>query len=339
MRIEQIDPVSDEAALRTCHELIVSGQSEDDPNVPALSFGMFRGHWAYGFAGDPRQVWLATSDAGVPVGCYLLELPEQENRANAFGYPVVGRAARRRGAGTALLSHLAGQAERAGRSLLVSGCRTGSPGDAFARAVGARPDLQDARRVLDLGPELAPRLRELRAEAEPRAAAYTLRRWTGPAPEDLVDGVAAVASAMEDAPHESGVEPLVWDAERVRKADECAALQGVRWYSIAAIHTATSEMAALTQAGVDPDVDEWGFQEITAVTRPHRGHRLGLLVKIAMLEWLAAAEPQLHRMVTYNAVQNDHMIGVNSQLGNRVSDYFQNFEMDVAAARKLMPGG
>ena len=339
MRIEQIDHARDEAALRTCHELVVSGQSEDDPQVPALSFGMFRGHWAHGFAFVPRQIWLATSDAGVPVGCYLLELPEQENKANAFGYPVVGLGARRRGAGTALLAHLAGQAERAGRSLLISGCRTGSPGDAFARAVGAQPDLQDARRVLDLGPELAGRLRELRAEAEPLAAGYTLHRWTGRTPEEMVDGVCAVSSAMEDAPHESGVEPLRWDAERVRKADESAELQGVRWYSIAAIHSATGEMAALTEAGVDPDVDEWGFQEITAVTRPHRGHRLGLLVKVAMLEWLATAEPQLRQMVTYNAVQNDHMIGVNERLGNRVSDSFQNLEMDVAAARKLSPGG
>lgn len=115
MRIEQIDHARDEAALRTCHELVVSGQSEDDPNVPALSFGMFRGHWAHGFAFVPRQIWLATSEAGVPVGCYLLELPEQENKANAFGYPVVGLRARRRGAGTALLGHLAGQAERAAR--------------------------------------------------------------------------------------------------------------------------------------------------------------------------------------------------------------------------------
>ena len=32
----------------------------------------------------------------------------------------------------------------------------------------------------------------------------------------------------------------------------------------------------------------------TAVVRAHRGHRLGLLVKTAMLDLLAAAEPQLN---------------------------------------------
>ena len=45
-------------------------------------------------------------------------------------------------------------------------------------------------------------------------------------------------------------------------------------------------MAAYT-GGDRPEAPSWGFQELTAVTRPHRGHRLGLLVKAAMLEWLA----------------------------------------------------
>ena len=52
-------------------------------------------------------------------------------------------------------------------------------------------------------------------------------------------------------------------------------------------------MAAFSEVIVDPEAPDWGFQQLTAVIRPHRGHRLGLLVKTAMLELLAAQEPQV----------------------------------------------
>jgi GNAT superfamily N-acetyltransferase len=334
VRIERFDPMADEARLRSCYELMVSAKSQDDPNVPPPSFGMFRGWWGYGFAGDPRQTWLATSDAGAPLGCYLLELPERENRANGFLFLLVGLEARRQGVGTALVAHAAEQAEQAGRALLLSDAREGAAGVAFAAAVGARPTLRDARRVLDAGPVLQARLAGLRAEAEQHAGGYTLRRWTGGTPEDLVSEVAALNTAMEDAPHEESFEPLEWDRDRVRRADHRLVIEGVRRYSMAALHDASAKMAALTQVVVEPTIDGWAFQDLTAVTRQHRGHRLGLLVKVAMLEWLAQAEPQVSQIMTFNAVANEHMIAVNEKLGHRVADYFQSFEIDVAVAQK-----
>jgi hypothetical protein len=93
---------------------------------------------------------------------------------------------------------------------------------------------------------------------------------------------------------------------------------GMRGYSVAAVHDATGDMAALTQLEVDPEAPEWGHQGLTAVTRPHRGHRLGLLVKAAMLEQLAAAEPAMERIETGNADANEHMIAVNETLGYEV---------------------
>jgi len=77
-------------------------------------------------------------------------------------------------------------------------------------------------------------------------------------------------------------------------------------------------LAALTQVSVDPPDPGWAFQLITAVTAAHRGHRLGLLVKVAMLEWLATAEPQLKRITTWNAEDNKYMIAVNEALGYTV---------------------
>ncbi len=77
---------------------------------------------------------------------------------------------------------------------------------------------------------------------------------------------------------------------------------------------------------------EWGFQGLTAVTRPHRGHRLGLLTKTAMLEWLATAEPQIERIETGNAASNTYMIAVNEALGFALADPgYQFYQLPVSA--------
>ena len=97
-----------------------------------------------------------------------------------------------------------------------------------------------------------------------------------------------------------------------------------------ALAQTTGDLAALTQVCVDPAMPEWGFQELTAVARPHRGHRLGLLLKLAMLDLLAAKEPQLTRIITGNDVGNDHMIAINDRLGFDVLDRWPWWEIDVA---------
>ena len=316
--------------------MIVSAQSEDDPNVPPPSLGMLRGWLAYGLPDEPRECWFATADSGAPLGCYALELPQRENRQTGFINLLVGVGSRRRGIGTALLAHAARQAEAANRTLLMGGARVGAPGSGFAAAVGATAALDDARRILDVGPDLHARLPDMLAQAEQRAAGYSLRRWIGATPDDLVVSACALNTAMADAPHSDSYEPVTWDADRLRAAEHRSVIQGTREYSVAAIQAGTGEMAALTQVTVDPaGAPGWAYQQLTAVTRPHRGHRLGMLIKVAMLEWLAETEPQLRHIMTFNAVPNQYMIAVNEALGHRVSDYFQTYELPVEAALKL----
>jgi len=60
-----------------------------------------------------------------------------------------------------------------------------------------------------------------------------------------------------------------------------------------------------------------------------------MLVKVDMLQRLAELEPQIRQIMTFNAAPNEHMIAVNVELGNRISDYFVSLEMDVADATKL----
>jgi GNAT superfamily N-acetyltransferase len=336
VRIERFDPVAaSEARLRDCLELVNSGHAVDDPNVPPVSFRRFRGWWTRGFADIPQQIWLASDTAGALIGCYLLQTPVRDNRTNAFLDLIVTPAARRHGIGTALLAHAAGQAGQASRTLLMSATRVGSPGAEFAAAIGAKPELEEIRRVLDIGPELHARLPAMRAEAESHAGGYSVRQWVGMTPDDIIDSIAALNNAMADAPHGANEEPMEWDADRVRREDERAIADGIPCYSVAAIHDATGSAAALTQVYVDPDITGWAWQGLTAVVREHRGHRLGMLVKVAMLEWLADAEPQVRRSVTFNAAPNKHMIAVNELLGHRVSDMFRAYELEVGVAARL----
>jgi hypothetical protein len=75
-------------------------------------------------------------------------------------------------------------------------------------------------------------------------------------------------------------------------------------------------------AGDSPDRAE-------GCTRPHRGHRLGLLLKVAMLDLLAEREPQLRWVVTANADSNSHMIAINAALGFRFLDSRSSWQLDV----------
>jgi GNAT superfamily N-acetyltransferase len=336
VRIEQYDPKSDEDRVRACHEMIVAAQPEDDPNFPPPSLSMLRGWLAHGFPDEPQECWFATTDSGAPLGCYALSLPVRENRQNGFLNLLVDVGSRRRGIGTTMLAHAGRRADASGRTLLMSEVRVGGPGAAFAAAVGASTGLQEVRRILDVGPDLHARLPGLRSEAEQHATGYALRQWVGPTPDDLVPGVCGLNMAMADAPHDAAYEPITWDADRLRAAEQRSVTQGTRDYTVVAVQDGTGEVAALTQVTIDPaGAPGYAYQQLTAVTRPHRGHRLGMLLKVAMLEWLATAEPNLRQIMTGNAAANTYMIAVNEALGHRVSDYFQTLELPVEAAVRL----
>jgi hypothetical protein len=134
---------------------------------------------------------------------------------------------------------------------------------------------------------------------------------------------------MADAPRDAGVEHAVWDAARIRRLENLAAEYGLTQYSVVARHDATGDLAAITQILTDPGAPGFGFQQLTAVLPVHRGHRLGLLVKVAMLELLAEEAPEVDRIPTDNAGSNEYMIAINAQLGFEISGVTRNWELDL----------
>lgn len=334
MRIVRLDP-ADADVLRACYEVHKTALATDDPHEPPMSLPVFSIWLTSGWEGNPGETWyIPGEEAGEAVAWYRLDLPDLENRDRSFVAPVVHPKSRRNGLGRALLRHAADRAAAHSRSVLAGVSVQGSAGEAFMRRVGAKLGLIEARRMLDLRKVPAGQFARLRETAEQKAAGYTIVKWTGPTPEEYLGLVAEAFNAMNDAPRDEGWEDDLWDAERVRdRGNRVLRLTDVRGYSLAAIHDASGEMAGLTQVEVDPEQPDWGYQGLTAVIAAHRGHRLGLLTKAMMLEWLATAEPQIERVLTGNAASNKHMIAVNETLGYEVyGPGWQFCEMPVAAA-------
>jgi GNAT superfamily N-acetyltransferase len=317
VRAERLD-FHDADAVDACYQVYLAAQRADDPAGSWMSPATFRGWLTVGWSGDPREVWTAR-DGDEVTGWYRLETPERENRTRAGLDLVVHPARRRRGTGGALLRHATERAAARGRTQLDCSAWVGSAGEALARSAGASPSLTDVRRVQELADLPPDRVAKLREQAAKAAAGYSLTSWDGPVPGPYLEDMAKLMEAMADAPHSPGTERRRWDAERVRTDLNAIFPElGNRAWTIVARHDATGALAALTQVWLDPDVADWAFQGLTVVVREHRGHRLGLLVKTAMLEHLARAEPGLKRLETWNAGSNAHMIAVNDALGYRV---------------------
>ena len=333
MEIERVGLApADTRKIRACFEVSLAAERVDEPEGPWFTERPFTGWMTVGWDGNPREAWLAT-DQGSAVGWYRLELPARENADQAHLNIVVHPAARRRGLGRALLQHAAGRAAEHGRTALNGGARDGSPGEAFVRSAGAKPGLAEVQRVLDIGKLEKGKLARLRGPAERAAAGYSLVSWAGPVPEEYIEQAAAVYNGMADAPRDPEITHEEWDAQRVReRVNGLRPQYGMHDYTVAARHDDSGELAGLTEVSVDPADPGWGFQVFTVVRREHRGHRLGLLLKIAMMELLATTEPQLERIVTWNSDSNEHMIAVNEAMGYTVFGAPNTwFRLDVAA--------
>jgi RimJ/RimL family protein N-acetyltransferase len=330
MHIERFVAGTDRDLVRACHEMYLAALPVDQPGEAPMSDRAFAGWLRLSWTEDRPETWLARSGDGQPCGWYALTLPTRENTHLAYLGPLVGLPHRRQGIGTALVRHAAGQAHEGSRVLLTAETTLGSPGEAFSRALGARAGMAETSRVLHVRAIADGRLARLRARAQAAAHGYSLVSFEGPTPEEYIGQVAALNQDGEDAPRDAGHEEQQWDAARLQAAQQRAAEQGLRHYSVAARSGRSGELVAITQLHVDPQTADWGHQELTVVARAHRGHRLGLLVKVAMLELLAGREPRLERIVTGNADSNEHMIAINTGLGYQVLDRWLSWELAVA---------
>jgi GNAT superfamily N-acetyltransferase len=328
IQIEEFDPESDPERLHACHAIAMSAWEIDNPGVPPMTFETYAAQW-HSFDGSPEHAFLATDPAGRPVGSCHVTLPVKENLSLALCGLAVTLDHRRGGIGTALLSQCAAVARTAGRTRLAAFVFDGTPAAAFATAKGAASGHADVLRTLTITAETPSRLAALRPAAERAAAGYDLLSWRGLAPAEHWGQLAVVKQSMEDAPANEGVEPMVWDADRVREVEENQVAFGLDAFTVVARHRASGELAAYTQLVLAPGMPEWAAQHATVVLPRHRGHRLGLLVKVEMMNVLARQAPEVRHVITGNAGQNEYMIAINEQLGYTISSIARMRELAV----------
>ena len=95
-----------------------------------------------------------------------------------------------------------------------------------------------------------------------------------------------------------------WDEARLAQSYERAAMQGITLLSAVAQHVESGHLVAFTDLAVAARRPYEAWQWSTLVLREHRGHRLGLAVKLANLDFLASAHPGARLVITGNAAVN-----------------------------------
>jgi GNAT superfamily N-acetyltransferase len=242
---------------------------------------------------------------------------------------------RRRGHATRMLAHLEGVVRSVGRSKLLAESAypydapvdgTGHPGPSFLAARGFAFGLGDVKRIVEL-PVAGDVLAGLSAEAAPHHSAYTLPSFVAPVPEEFVQQYAELdAAIVTDAPlGDIDIGPAVADVGAVRENEALMERQGRTKYTTLALDADGTVVAYtdLVMAAEDPGmVYQWG----TLVRRDHRGHRLGLAVKVANLQFLQGLRDDARQLTTFNAEINDHMVRVNEQLGFRPVERLGEFQ-------------
>jgi GNAT superfamily N-acetyltransferase len=321
------------------YEIARAALAEDQPDFPPPCRFRHEVRLAEPWPSLEHQRAVA-STGGEPVAVLEIGYPQADNLTTADVDIVVHPRHRRRGAGRALWQYATEAVRDHGRSRifvttngvqLPGGPPRGPAPEAFARAVGLRPGLEEVRRRLELTTVAPGFYEQLLGEARAKAAGYSVVTWTQTTPEEYIDDVAALDSSfLDEAPTGDLVmEAEKVDAERVRAVVAARMRQGVRAYNTGVRHDASGHVVAWSQLVVHKGNPHHAMQEITLVHPGHRGHRLGLLTKLENLRLMLAHEPSVRLIDTWNAAVNQHMIAINEAMGFRAVDRSIDWQIEL----------
>ena len=343
-----------EASNRLWHDELVAIYGNDDLTRPLDADLHLAG-------ADPERrlvVWAALpagadESAESVVGIGRLVLPLLDNTHLCEASVIVRPDARRQGIGTALTRTILDRAGSEGRRVVVTstgsvpvvpasdpravpvgdglGAVDGShPAARFALRAGFRPEQLESHSVLRL-PVDAEALERLHDDAVAYADDYDLVTWESTCPDEYVQGFADLAVAMStDMPHaDLDVETQEWNADRIRHQERRRVAVGVQALTVAARHQPSGRLVGYSTLLHDGTHPAAAHQEDTLVLRDHRGHRLGMLLKVLNLRRAQQVWPSVERIHTWNAQENDPMLSINFALG------FQVTSTDSAWQRRL----
>jgi GNAT superfamily N-acetyltransferase len=329
---------AEDPAYEQAYRISSAAGAADVPDLPPVCRESFFATMTHPMPNRPARHFLAKVD-GEPAGYLDLVLPDLDNTQNANVEVAVHPQYRRRGVGRALLDRAASVAREEGRQRLISDSVEALPdgparpdaGTEFARSLGAKAALTDVRRRLDLSTVDDDALAEQLAEAWLRAEGYSLVWWRDVVPAEYIDDVAYLdGRLLKDAPMgDLAWEPEIVDRRRIRAAEAGFRARQRRRYNTGVRHNETGRVVAFTTLELEHCPADHAWQQITIVDPPHRGHRLGVIVKIENLRYARVHEPALRFIDTWNADANTHMIAINEQVGFRPVDNWINWQLEL----------
>lgn len=320
LEIVELDPL-DDAAFDAWHRVYEQAELAAGPGVASpWQLEEVRAMMQHSGIRRRQQAWSGlVGGEVVTVGWLRMPLLDNLELAEVAVHTLPEH--RRRGHGSAMLAQVEEAARRHGRSILVGESAWAyadgpdGAGAAFATGHGYALALEDVKRTVRLPIDGAV-LDALAAEAAERHPGHTLRSWTGPVPDELLDGWARIVASMTvEAPMgDLEVEAESADPAAVRENEAVVAQQGRTKYNTVALD-GTGDLVAYTDLATSIHEPGKAYQWGTLVRRDARGHRLGLAVKVANLRHLQAERPDIELLTTYNAEVNARMIEVNERLG------------------------
>lgn len=171
------------------------------------------------------------------------------------------------------------------------------------------------------------------ADAMAKATAYTIHDWRDHTPDRWHADMAMLRQRMStEEPQGSLDEPEdVWTVERLLEHE--ARLDGSprTTFTVAAEHTGSGRLVGFSTLSVPVELDRAISQEDTLVLPEHRGHSLGMLLKLANLAAVQKARPGHPSVLTFNAEENRHMLAVNEHLGFTPVGYEGAWRKDLHA--------
>jgi GNAT superfamily N-acetyltransferase len=203
------------------------------------------------------------------------------------------------------------------RLVPLSGAGSVPAEDAGARWLAARGwRLEQVERVSVVRLPLDPAdVTQRRSATASSARGCELLHWRGSTPEEWIDDLLRLRTAMSVQAPSAGlsVPEEAWTRERLAAHERGAAAGGRVELTSAVLDVASGRLAGYCTVDAIPGrAALWGD---TLVLPEHRGHRLGMLLKLDALEQLAAAAPDCPAVYTWNAEENRPMLAVNEAVG------------------------
>ena len=334
MDIEQINPLN-RPALAAWHATVVAAETFGRADT-ATPYQLPEVEAELAAQQDVTRLVFAGIEGGrTMVAAGRIDMPLTHSRTHAAVAVFVHPDHRRRGHGSRMLEQLVTVARGHGRTLLNAEANwpydgavdgSGTAPVEFLRRHGFTFGIGDVMRTMDLPVDEAV-LERLAAEAAPYHAAYTLRSFVGRVPEELEEGWAALVSRLDvEAPvGQMEREAESADIAELRRKQDVIEAQGRTKFNTVALD-ASGAVVAYTDLAISRHDPENAFQWGTLVDPAHRGHRLGLAVKVANLRLFQSRPQSATRLRTWNAESNTHMVAVNEALGFRPAERLGEFQ-------------